>query len=212
MCWVRAFEVETPHGPARVHLDPVRRPVAALVLGHGAGGGVEARDLVAASKAARQQGLTVALVEQPYRVAGRRSPAPARQLDAAWLAVVRRLREKELSNLPIICGGRSSGARVACRTAADVEPIGVLCLAFPVHAPGKGDDPSKSRLPELDAVKVPTLVVQGERDPFGMPPDGPNRQVVRVPGDHSLRNTEAVTAAVTGWLASEMGGAGFEPA
>ncbi|HKN93030.1 MAG TPA: alpha/beta family hydrolase [Thermoleophilaceae bacterium] len=206
------IEVDTPHGPARVHLEPVKKPVAALVLGHGAGGGVEARDLVAVAEVARAQRITVALVEQPYRVAGRRSPAPARQLDAAWLAVVGRLREKELRGLPLICGGRSSGARVACRTAAEIEPIGVLCLAFPVHAPGKGDDPSKSRLPELDAVKVPTLVVQGERDPFGMPPDGPNRQVVRVPGDHSLRNTEPVTAAVTGWLASEMGGAGFEPA
>ncbi|HEX6461034.1 MAG TPA: alpha/beta family hydrolase [Thermoleophilaceae bacterium] len=195
-----ALELDTPHGPARVHLQRVKRPVAALVLGHGAGGGVAAPDLVAAATVAREHGLSVALVEQPYRVAGRRSPAPARQLDAAWLAVVGQLREKELRSLSLIVGGRSAGARVACRTAADVEPLAVLCLAFPVHPPGKGDDPSKSRLPELDAVKVPTLVVQGERDPFGMPPDGPNRQVVHVPGDHSLRNSEAVAAAVSQWL------------
>ena len=194
-------ELDTPRGPARVHLEPVNRPVAALVLGHGAGGGVEAPDLVAAAKAARQQRMSVALVEQPYRVAGRRSPAPARRLDAAWLSVVAQLRENELRGLPLICGGRSSGARVACRTAAEIGPVGVLCHAFPVHPPGKADDPAKSRLSELDAVRVPTLVVQGERDPFGMPPDGPNRTVVRVPGDHALRNTDAVAAAVSAWLA-----------
>jgi uncharacterized protein len=207
------MEVDTPHGLARVHLEPVKQPVAALVLGHGAGGGVEARDLVATAGAAREQRLSVALVEQPYRVAGRRSPAPARLLDAAWLSVVGQLRENELKGLPLICGGRSAGARVACRTAAETGAFAVLCLAFPVHPPGKGDDPSKSRLPELDAVQVPTLVVQGERDPFGMPPEGPNRQVVRVPGDHSLRNTEAVAAAVWQWLTDlPVGGAGFEPA
>src|SRR5437764_6664370 len=181
-------EIDTPHGPARVQLEPVERPVAALVLGHGAGGGVGAPDLVAATEVARSRNVSVALVEQPYHVAGRRSPAPARQLDAAWTAVVKRLRDKELSGLPLISGGRSAGARVACRTAAELEPMAVLCLAFPVHAPGKGGDPEKSRLPELDAVKVPTLVVQGDRDPFGMPPDGPNRTVVRISGDHSLRD------------------------
>jgi predicted alpha/beta-hydrolase family hydrolase len=175
--------------------------VAALVLGHGAGGGVNAPDLVAATNAAQSARLTVALVEQPYRVAGRRSPAPARQLDAAWTAVVEQLREDTLLGLPIIAGGRSAGARVACRTSADVGAAAVLCLAFPVHPPGKSDDPAKSRLPELDAVQVPTLVVQGESDPFGMPPDGPGRTVVRVPGNHSLRNTGAVAAAVTAWLA-----------
>jgi uncharacterized protein len=170
------------------------------VLGHGAGGGVNAPDLVAATEAANSAGLTVALVEQPYRVAGRRSPAPARQLDAAWTAVLGRLRENTLLRLSIIVGGRSAGARVACRTAAEVGAVGVLCLAFPVHPPGKGDDPAKSRLSELDAVQVPTLVVQGESDPFGMPPDGPGRTVVQVPGNHSLRNTGAVAAAVTAWL------------
>jgi uncharacterized protein len=182
--------------------------VAALVLGHGAGGGVDAPDLVAATSAAHSAGLTVALIEQPYRVAGRRSPAPARQLDAAWTAVLEQLREDALRGLPVIVGGRSVGARVACRTAADVGAVAVLCLAFPVHPPGKGDDPTKSRLPELDAVQVPTLVVQGESDPFGMPPDGRGRKVVRVPGNHSLRSTGAVAAAVSEWLASGVTGAG----
>lgn len=171
------------------------------MLGHGAGGGVSAPDLVAATEAGNSAGLTVALVEQPYRVAGRRSPAPVRQLDAAWTAVLEQLREDTLRGLPIIAGGRSAGARVACRTAADVGATAVLCLAFPLHPPGKGDDPTKSRLAELDAVQVPTLVVQGESDPFGMPPDGPGRTVVRVPGNHSLRDSGAVGAAVTAWLA-----------
>jgi predicted alpha/beta-hydrolase family hydrolase len=142
----------------------------------------------------------VALVEQPYRVAGRRSPAPARQLDAAWLAVVTKLRARRFRGLPLIAGGRSSGARVACRTAAEAGAAAVLCLAFPVHPPGRGDDPSKGRLPELDSVTVPTLVVQGENDPFGMPPPGPNRSVVTLPGDHSLRATAQVAAAVAEWL------------
>ncbi len=172
------------------------------MLGHGAGGGIGAPDLLAAMNAAQSTGISVALVEQPYRVAGRRSPAPARQLDAAWTAVLEQLREDALLGLPIIAGGRSAGARVACRTSADVGATAVLCLAFPLHPPGKGDDPAKSRLPELDAVQVPTLVVQGKGDPFGMPPDGPSRAVVRVPGNHSLRDTDAITAAVADWLAS----------
>jgi predicted alpha/beta-hydrolase family hydrolase len=144
----------------------------------------------------------VALVEQPYRVAGRRSPAPARQLDEAWASVVSQLLEDQLRGLALVAGGRSAGARVACRTADEVGAAAVLCLAFPVHPPGKGDDPAKSRLPELDAVRVPTLVIQGERDPFGMPPEGPNRTVVRIPGTHSLRSSVTVAAAVSGWLAA----------
>jgi uncharacterized protein len=189
-------ELDTPHGPARVHLQPVEKPLAALVLGHGAGGGVESPDLVAAAGAARQAGLTVALVEQPYRVAGRRSPAPARQLDAAWIAVIEQLGFE----VPLIAGGRSSGARVACRTAGETGAAAILCLAFPLHPPGKADDPTKSRLAELDAVKVPTLVVQGERDPFGMPPPASQRTVVQVPGTHSLRSSSDVTTAVSEWI------------
>lgn len=194
------LELETPHGPARAYVEAVDSPVAALVLGHGAGGRVESPDLVGAAQAARSAGLSVALVEQPYRVAGRRSPAPAGQLDAAWTAVVSQLREGPLRGLPILTGGRSAGARVACRTAAETESVAVLCLAFPLHPPGR---PEKSRLAELDSVRVPTLVVQGERDPFGIPPPGPARTVTLIPGTHSLRNTSAVTAAVSDWLAAQ---------
>jgi predicted alpha/beta-hydrolase family hydrolase len=193
------LELDTPHGLARAHVDAVDRPLAALVLGHGAGGGIQAPDLVGAAQAARSAGVSVALVEQPYRVAGRRSPAPANQLDAAWIAVVSQLRAGPLGGLPLLTGGRSAGARVACRTVAETESVGVLCLAFPLHPPGR---PEKSRLAELDAVDVPTLVVQGDHDPFGMPPDGPNRTVTSIPGTHSLKSTTAVTAAVSDWLAS----------
>ena len=166
------------------------------MLGHGAGGGVNAPDLVAATKAAQTAGLTVALAEQPYRVAGRRSPALAKQLDAAWVSVIEQLGFES----PLIAGGRSAGARVACRTVETTGAAAVLCLAFPLHPPGKANDPSKSRLYELDAVEVPTLVVQGERDPFGMPPPRLNRTVVRVPGTHSLRSSSAVAAAVSEWI------------
>src|SRR6266511_480898 len=111
------LEVDTPHGQANAHVHPAAEPRAALVLGHGAGGGVASRDLVAVADVARSEGVSVALVEQPYRVAGRRSPAPARQLDAAWTAVVEHLVGGELADLPLVAGGRSIGARVACRTA-----------------------------------------------------------------------------------------------
>jgi uncharacterized protein len=194
------LELETPHGPARAHLRTVEGGSLALVLGHGAGGGVQAPDLQAAARAAGELGVSVVLVEQPYSVAGRRSQPPAAQLDAAWLAVIEQLRADALSGARLIAGGRSAGARVACRTAAGAGALAVLCLAFPVHPPGRADDPAKSRLPELEAVRVPVLVVQGESDPFGMPPDAPRRTVVRVPGNHSLRNAGAVKAAVAGWL------------
>jgi predicted alpha/beta-hydrolase family hydrolase len=140
--------------------------------------------------------VSVALVEQPYRVAGRRSPAPAHQLDAAWMTVVEAL----APDVPLLVGGRSSGARVACRTAAATGAAGVLCLAFPVHPPGK---PEKSRLDELDAVQVPVLVIQGESDPFGMPPprEGPARAVVQLRGTHSLKSDmPGLRAAVADWL------------
>jgi predicted alpha/beta-hydrolase family hydrolase len=193
------LEVDTPHGQARVHLDRTDDPRAALVLGHGAGGGLASRDLVAVSDVARSEAVSVALVEQPYRVAGRRSPAPTRQLDAAWTAVIEHLVAGELRGLPLVVGGRSLGARVACRTAEATGAVAVLCLAFPLRPPGRRDAPT--RLPELDAVPVPTLVVQGERDPFGIPPAAPGRTVVQVPGDHSLRtDLDAVAAAVRDWL------------
>jgi predicted alpha/beta-hydrolase family hydrolase len=195
-----------------VHVQTVKEPVGALVLGHGAGGGVGAPDLQAAARAARDAGFAVALVEQPYRVAGRRSPAPAAQLDRAWIEVIGQLEDGGLHGLPLVVGGRSAGARVACRTAVDTGAVAVLCLAFPLHPPGRADDPSKSRLPELEAVRVPVLVIQGERDPFGLPPEGPNRRVVRVPGDHSLRNVAPVQDVVAGWLPGLLRGRRRRPA
>ena len=190
-----AFHVETPVGTARVHLRSDDRARGLLVLGHGAGGGVQARDLAAAAAAARASRLSVALVEQPYRVAGRRSPAPAHHLDTAWTAVIAALPD---GGLPLVVGGRSSGARVACRTAGSTGAVGVLCLAFPLQPPGG----RASRLDELENVAVPVLVVQGSRDPFGIPPAGGQRRVVEVAGDHSLRSDlAAVGAAVGDWLA-----------
>jgi predicted alpha/beta-hydrolase family hydrolase len=193
--------VETPHGAARVHLRRVDGSRGALVLGHGAAGGVTAPDLQAAAEAACTAGFSVALVEQPYRVAGKRAPAPARQLDAAWIAAVAHLREKAFAGLRLVVGGRSLGARVACRTAGETGADAVLCLAFPLEPPRRASGASPSRLPELDAVELPTLVVQGARDRFGIPPGGPRRTVVVVSGDHSLRtDLEAVAAAVKDWL------------
>jgi predicted alpha/beta-hydrolase family hydrolase len=202
LTWVNVLQVDTPHGRANVHLHVADRPRAALVLGHGAAGGVSSRDLTAATEAARSEGVSVGLVEQPYRVAGRRSPAPARQLDVAWTAVVDRLTEGELKGLPLIVGGRSLGARVACRTAEATGAVGVLCLAFPLQPPRRSAaKPAQSRLAELDEVTVPMLVVQGARDPFGIPPATALRTVVQVPGDHSLRtDLDAVAAAVREWL------------
>lgn len=199
--------MESPSGRARVYLHAADRPRAGLVLGHGAGGGVEAPDLAAVREVALAEGVSVGLMEQPYRVAGRRSPASARQLDAAWLVVVSRLRERELRGLPLLVGGRSLGARVACRTAGLTDAVAVVCLAFPLQPPQRSESaPRPSRLAELDAVAVPTLVVQGTRDPFGIPPANRQRTVIEVPGDHSLkRDLPAVEAAVQSWLADLLG-------
>jgi len=194
--------LDTPHGSARVHMHPADEPRGALVLGHGAGGGVTAPDLVAVTEAVVGEGFSVALVEQPYRVAGRKSSPPARQLDAAWRAVIEQLAAEELSGLPIVPGGRSAGARVACRTAAATGSVGVLCLAFPLQPPARaGKPPGESRLRELEGAGVPVLVVQGERDRFGLPPAGGDRTVVQVAGDHSLRkDPAAVAGAARDWL------------
>ena len=189
-------EVPTPHGPARITVHLAAGP-AALLLGHGAGGGIGAPDLLAATRVALAAELTVVLVEQPYRVAGRRAPAPTGQLDAAWLAVVTHVRSL-LGAGPLLFGGRSSGARVACRTATEGGAAGVLCLAFPVHPPGR---PDKDRLAELAAPTVPVLVVQGERDPFGRPEPAPGREVVLLRGDHSLKSdVPGLASAVEAWL------------
>ena len=194
--------IETEYGPAHVHCHNVTEPKGVLVLGHGAGGGIGARDLVEAKDVANAAGLSVALVEQPYRVAGRRSAAPAWQLDVAWMAVVGELRARWFHELPIVVGGRSSGARVACRTSGATGAVGVLCLAFPLQPPqGARPEPRPSRLPELDTVSVETLVVSGERDAFGVPPESARRAVCVVPGDHSLRNGLATARPlVAQWL------------
>ena len=189
-------EVATPHGPARITVREAAGGRAALVLGHGAGGGIAAPDLVAAAAAALACEVSVVLVEQPYRVAGRRAPAPAAQLDVAWLAVIAAVRERFAG--PLLCGGRSSGARVACRTATAAGVAGVACLAFPVHPPGK---PDRDRLAELALPTVPVLVVQGESDPFGRPSAAAGREVVLLRGNHGLRSDlPGLRAAVAGWL------------
>ena len=200
------LEVPTAKGPGELVLErPTGTLRGVLLLGHGAGGGTDAPDLVAARDAALASGLLVARFTQPYRVAGRRAPAPAAQLDDAWLDAVRAVRGRRgLRRLPLVVGGRSSGARVACRTATAAGAVAVVALAFPVHPPGR---PERSRLPELDGAGVPALVVQGERDPFGLPPDAPGRRVVVVPGaDHALRRGEGlVTQALPTFLDDVLG-------
>ena len=180
--------VATPVGDARVDVRKAAgRRRATLVLGHGAGGGIGAADLVALADGLPAKGITVVRVEQPWVVAGRRVATPPPTLDRGWLAVLEHLAVTG----PLLLGGRSAGARVACRTATAVRAHGVLALAFPLHPPGS---PEKSRLPELDlpaAAGLPTLVLQGTTDPFGGPADIPaanGRLVVPVEGgNHSLR-------------------------
>jgi predicted alpha/beta-hydrolase family hydrolase len=180
--------IATPVGEARVDVRPAEgRRRATLVLGHGAGGGIGAADLVALADGLPPHGIEVVRLEQPWVGAGRRVAAPPPTLDLAWLAVLEQLAVTG----PLLVGGRSAGARVACRTAAAVGAAGVLALSFPLHPPGR---PEKSRLPELDlpsAAGLPTLVLQGTRDPFGGASDIPaaaGRLVVPIEGgDHSLR-------------------------
>jgi uncharacterized protein len=202
------LSVPTEVGEGRVHLcvngagtgvakEAGEAAAGLLCLGHGAGGSIAAADLQAVRAAAVNAGWTVALVEQPYRVAGRRAQAPAAQLDTAWTEIVAALRAEHFG--PLVVGGRSSGARVACRTAVGTGAVAVVCLALPLCPPKR---PEVSRAEELAAAGVPVLVVQGDRDPFGGPedlPEGP--EVVAVPGDHSLRSVAAgVAAAVAAWL------------
>lgn len=193
-------EIPTPRGPAGVQVDRATgRPSAVLLLGHGAGGTVDARDLLATTTAALAHGVSVVRVTQPYRVAGRRAPAPAAHLDEAWLAAVAAVRAMPgLSRPPLVVGGRSSGARVACRTARAAGAAGVLALAFPLHPPGR---PERSRAAELDT-GIPTLVLNGDRDPFGMPVAGGAIEVTTLPGErHDLgRDPAAVGAAAVAWL------------
>jgi uncharacterized protein len=192
-------EIATPRGPGSVELiEPEGRPRSLLVLGHGAGGGVHAPDLAAVTKAAGDHAVAVALVTQPYRIAGRRSPAPAEHLDEAWAAIVTQLRSGPLGKLPLVVGGRSSGARVACRTAVALDASGIVALAFPLHPPGR---PERSRDGELDT-GLPTIVVNGDRDPFGVPPERPGVTVCIRPGQrHDLRvDVKGTAALVMDWM------------
>jgi hypothetical protein len=195
--------IATPVGPAAVELETAAGARRLLVIGHGAGGSIEAPDLLAVRTACLAAGISVARVIQPYRVAGKKAVPPIGTLDQAWRAVIASLgRRKATAGLDFVYGGRSSGARVACRAAADEttrpRAVAVVALAFPVHPPGR---PEKSRLPELAGAPVPVLVVQGVNDPFGMPEPAPGRQVVQVPGDHGLkRDTARIGELVAGWI------------
>lgn len=189
----------------RADLTRPRTARALLVLTHGAGGNIATADVMAVHNAAARAGIAVALVTQPFRVAGRRTPPPAPQQDAAWIQLLAALRrQRGLARLPLFVGGRSNGARVACRTATQLGAVGVVALAYPLHPPGK---PENSRLDELERPDVPVLVVQGERDPFGMPPGGTGRTVEVIAGaDHNLRkDTAAVAELVVGFVTSTLG-------
>ncbi|GLW69073.1 hypothetical protein Kpho02_13720 [Kitasatospora phosalacinea] len=202
--------VDTPAGDARLHHFRAARPRALLLLGHGAGGGVEAPDLQALAAALPAAGVSVVLAEQPWRVAGRRlAPAPA-ALDAGWPAQFAAAAEE---GLPVYAGGRSAGARVACRTSAALGAAGVLALAFPLHPPGR---PEKARSAELLDTGLPTLVVQGGADTFGTPAEFPalpaTHRLVEVPhASHGFKvpkrapltqeaALDLVVAAVTDWI------------
>jgi predicted alpha/beta-hydrolase family hydrolase len=204
------LDVQTPEGPARVHRhDPPSgvATVGTLALGHGAGGGISAADLVAVAASAPGAGWRVLLVEQPWKVAGRKIATPPPRLDVAWLGIFEDP-GPDLVSGPLVQGGRSAGARVACRTATAVGASGVCCLSFPLHPPGR---PASSRAPELAWAGVPALVVQGGRDPFGngeeiraalaVQPPVAAVSVVDVVGDHSLsKSSTAVATAVLTWL------------
>jgi predicted alpha/beta-hydrolase family hydrolase len=204
--------VGTPHGEARIVAHRARRPAATLALGHGAGGGLEAADLVALAARLPRQDINVFLIEQPWRRAGKKvAPAP-KALDEGWIATIGQLRIRT----PLVVGGRSAGARVACRTAAGLGASGVLALAFPLHPPGK---PEKSRVEELRGTRLPTLVVQGEKDPFGTPEEFPplTEMAVVPDADHSFKvpkraelsqqeSLDLLVEAVLEWVTREVSG------
>ncbi len=202
----RTQSVGTPAGEARITWHTAREARLVLAVSHGAGGGIEARDLQALAAALPARGITVALVEQPWRVAGKKVAAAPKVLDEGWRGLWPALAEP---GLPVVAGGRSAGARVACRTAAELGAAGVLALAFPLHPPGR---PEKSRAEELLGAGRPALVVQGGRDPFGRPeefPPGGTYTLVEVPhGDHGFAvpkkadvTQEAALAVITGKVA-----------
>ncbi|MFC6153810.1 alpha/beta family hydrolase [Nocardioides yefusunii] len=217
-----AMRVETPQGEGRLHLHLVpggAAPEAVLLLSHGAGNGVETADLQALALALPAQNVVVALFEQPWRVAGRKLATPPATLDVAFVAAAAALRER-FADVPLVVGGRSAGARSACRTADQVGAVAALPLAFPLHPPGR---PEKSRLDELrlpSAAGLPTLVLQGERDTFGRPEEFPDDvDLAVVPdGDHSFRVTKrsgvsadealaVIVEATLEWLTREAAGA-----
>jgi hypothetical protein len=200
---VHAVEIDTSAGPARVELTMPpegRAPAFLITLTHGSGGTPDTTDILAVARAARELGAASALVTQPYRVRGARAPGNAVKQDAAWTELTAQLRE-QAGDVPLVQCGRSNGARVACRTAPATGAAGVIALAFPLHPPGK---PEKSRADEIAAAGVRVLVVNGERDPFGIPEKENGITVVVLPGEtHALaRNPAAAGAAAAAWLRS----------
>jgi len=199
--WVtlRRVDIPTSAGAARAELDPAGDPPFLLVLTHGAGGGVASADLLAARQAALDLGAAVARVVQPYRLRGARAPGSADAQDAAWLELTGVLRRR-FPGVPLVQGGRSNGARVACRTAVAAGARGVLALAFPLHPPGR---PDRSRAAELAGAGTGVLVLNAANDPFGVPPEtGPVRVVVLPGGGHALAGQgSAIRRAAGSWLA-----------
>jgi hypothetical protein len=191
----------TAAGPAHVVLDQPARPALLVVLTHGAGGSPDTADVLAVRDAARALGAATALVTQPYRVKGARAPGSAPKQDAAWAELVGGLREETAREapLPLVQCGRSNGARVACRTARQLGAAGVIALAFPLHPPGQ---PGKSRDAELRAAGTSVLVINGDRDPFGVPEPDEKTKVIVLPGEtHALsKHPAAIGAAVNDWL------------
>lgn len=187
------LEVATAAGPGWIALTRPPKARAVLALTHGAGGGVGSPDLKAVREAAVAAGVAVALITQPYRVAGKATPPRPPVQEPPWIELIAALRSRRgFGSLPLITGGRSNGARLACRTATETGAAAVVCLAFPLHPPGR---PEVSRLDELEIPTVPVLVVQGDRDSFGMPAPAPGREVVVIPGaDHALKKGVATTA------------------
>lgn len=197
------MEIVTGSGPARVELDEPDNPGFLFVLTHGAGGGVDSKDLLAARQAGLELGGAVARVLQPYRVRGARVPGSPDPQDAAWLEIIEVLRRR-FPAIPLVQGGRSNGARVACRTAQKAGARAVVALAFPLHPPGR---PERSRVAELRGAGTDVLVVNGARDPFGIPGRADASRVVVLPDEtHALtKHPDKVRQAVTAWLGGVLG-------